>query len=495
MPNMPKDPNGERPSFHVLDLLLLIASYRKRIVLIVFGITLAALGASLVWPKTYKSTVRFAQYNSGGAGMAGNLISSIVQMPMSSGRVSAEQSTIILRSRTMQDAVIDRFDLAEVYGISVREYVREELANNTVIEEAREGGIGFSPIVSVSLSVIDREPKRAMEIAEFYMMQLDSIMTGINRENAETTLKTYEKRYLQNVRDLEAAENALKVFQEKAGILEPEAQLRAMMSNIGELKAQMVGLDVQINIAKATLRESAPRVLELEKQREEVKKVYDDLILASEKGFDGLMSVGAGDVFVSEGASGATSEGASGGVDGSESGAASGGADVAGRLFPPLMEMPEIGLEFARLYRERTIQEKIYELIYPQYEQQKMMLEDTNSGIRLIDEANLPTYKHKPKRALIVIAGFLFSLFAAFFSVTFSEFVRRGEASGNENYQKYQQLKEQLGGGGTGGSRASGGGSAGGNSTDGSATWGSGTGGSSGADADGNGTGKNIHPG
>ena len=410
--------NGDRPSVNILDLLLLIARYRKRIFLIVFGITLVALGASLVWPKTYKSTVRFAQYDSGGGGMAGSLISSLVQMPFSSGRVSAEQSTIILRSRTMQDAVIDRFDLAEVYGISVREYVREELANNTIIEEAREGGIGFSPIVSVSLSVTDRSPERAKEIAEFYMSQLDSMMTGINRKNAETTLRTYERRYLQNVQELEEAEQALTAFQEEAGILEPESQLRAMMSTIGELRAQMVGLDVQINIAKATLRESAPQVMELEKQRAEVEKVYNDLIRDSEREFSGSAGTGSG--------------------TGSRTG-------MSGDLFPPMMEMPKMGLEYARLFRERTIQEKIYELIYPQYEQQKMLLDDTNSGIRLIDEANLPTYKHKPKRALIVIAGFLFSIFVAFFSITFSEFVKRGQASGDENYQKYLKLKEQFG--------------------------------------------------
>jgi capsule polysaccharide export protein KpsE/RkpR len=426
--------NGDRPSVNILDLLLLIARYRKRIFLIVFGITLVALGASLVWPKTYKSTVRFAQYDSGGGGMAGSLISSLVQMPFSSGRVSAEQSTIILRSRTMQDAVIDRFDLAEVYGISVREYVREELANNTIIEEAREGGIGFSPIVSVSLSVTDRSPERAKEIAEFYMSQLDSMMTGINRKNAETTLRTYERRYLQNVRELEQAELALTAFQEEAGILEPESQLRAMMSTIGELRAQMVGLDVQINIAKATLRDSAPQVMELEKQRAEVEKVYNDLIRDSEREFSGSAGTGSG-----------AGSGTGSGV-GSDAGPGTGSrTGMSGNLFPPMMEMPKMGLEYARLFRERTIQEKIYELIYPQYEQQKMLLDDTNSGIRLIDEANLPTYKHKPKRALIVIAGFLFSIFVAFFSITFSEFVKRGQASGDENYQKYLKLKEQFG--------------------------------------------------
>jgi len=426
--------NGDRPSVNILDLLLLIARYRKRIFLIVFGITLVALGASLVWPKTYKSTVRFAQYDSGGGGMAGSLISSLVQMPFSSGRVSAEQSTIILRSRTMQDAVIDRFDLAEVYGISVREYVREELANNTIIEEAREGGIGFSPIVSVSLSVTDRSPERAKEIAEFYMSQLDSMMTGINRKNAEMTLRTYERRYLQNVQELEEAEQALTAFQEEAGILEPESQLRAMMSTIGELRAQMVGLDVQINIAKATLRDSAPQVMELEKQRAEVEKVYNDLIRDSEREFSGSAGTGSG------------AGSGTGSSVGSDAGPGTGSrTGMSGNLFPPMMEMPKMGLEYARLFRERTIQEKIYELIYPQYEQQKMLLDDTNSGIRLIDEANLPTYKHKPKRALIVIAGFLFSIFVAFFSITFSEFVKRGQASGDENYQKYLKLKEQFG--------------------------------------------------
>jgi len=411
---MPKQEGSNSQTVNLLDFTLTAARYKGRIILIIFSITLVALVVSLLWPHTYKSSVKFTQYDVSAGGGLSSLIGNFVQMPTMSDRVSTEQALIILRSRTMLDRVIEEFDLHEVYGGEVREYVREALSKNTKISENREGGIGFSPIVSIDLSFLDRDPERAQQVAQFYMDQLDSMMADINRANTQLAFEMFERRYEENLRDMESAENALVQFQRRHGILELESQLKAMIENIGEVKANIVEMDVQLNVARAALSGDASRVRELQTKRNELQSVYRELIRQTNaQSVDGeiILEEREGDV-----------------------------EDI----FPPLMNMPDLGVQYLRLYRELTIQEKIYELVYPQYEQQRAMLREATSGLQMIDEPVVPTYKDSPSRALITIAGFLFSIIVAFFYVTLAEFVRKGSEENSDSYQKYLALKQEL---------------------------------------------------
>lgn len=84
-----------------------------------------------------------------------------------------------------------------------------------------------------------------------------------------------------------------------------------------------------------------------------------------------------------------------------------------------------------RLFREVEIQNMIYEFIVPQLEQQELYLLNSNSGLRIIDNPDLPTYKYKPKRAYFVIAGFIFSIVVACLSVLYLESSRREDSEIN----------------------------------------------------------------
>lgn len=406
-----KAPNSQ--SVNLLDFTLTAAQYKGKITLIIVSITLVALIVSLLWPHTYKSSVKFTQYDVSSGGGLSSLIGDFVQMPNFSDRVSSEQALIILQSRSMIDRVIDEFNLEEVYDLSVREYLRDTVSENTIINENREGGIGFSPIVSIDLSYLDKDPERAQEIAQFYIEQLEEIMVEINKSNTEKSFEMFERRYRENLEDMKAAENALLEFQNKYGILELESQLRSMIESIGEVKANMVALDVQLNVARAGMNNDASRVRELESKRNELEEVYQNLIRKTDAGATD------GQIFRED----------NGGVD---------------DIFPPLMDMPDLGLQYLRLFREVKVQEKIYELVYPQYEQQRIMLQEASSGLQIIDEPVLPTYKDSPSRALITIAGFLFSIIVAFFYVSFAEFTRKGLENNSKSYQKYQALKKEL---------------------------------------------------
>ncbi len=406
------DHSNTPPSVNLLDLLLTFARYKSRVLKIVISITMIALAVSLVWPKTYKSTVKFVQYNSTPGGSLGGLLNSFVNVMAESDRVTIEQAVFMLKSNTILDPTIEAFNLGEVYAKEQQDLIREELINNLQVEEFREGGIGFSPIVAVSLSVLDREPERAQKIASFMTQRLDSVIVRINEQNSRRLFEVYEARYEQNLAELREAEQELVQFQETYGILELETQLTAMVETLGQLKAELVSIEVQTNIAKSSLSEDAAAVQQLEIQKTELEKSYRDLIRKT----DERLNTAEG-LFIPE----------------------------SGEIFPPLMELPQLGAEYVRRFREVTVQQRIYELIYPQYEQKKLDLQDVFSGIVIIDEAAIPEYKYSPKRAIIVIAGFLFSIIVAFFSVSYSEFLRKGELNKSEDFEKYNELKSLFG--------------------------------------------------
>jgi uncharacterized protein involved in exopolysaccharide biosynthesis len=166
-------------------------------------------------------------------------------------------------------------------------------------------------------------------------------------------------------------------------------------------------------VARAGLSDNSSRVRELENRLRELDEVYRDMIRQTDS------RASTGEIFREN-------------EEGIED------------IFPPLMNMPDLGVQYMRLYREMMVQEKVYELVYPQYEQQRIMLQEARSGLQIIDEPVLPTYKDSPSRALITIAGFLFSIIVAFLYVQFSEFRRKGENENSESYKKFQSIKQEL---------------------------------------------------
>ena len=102
--------------------------------------------------------------------------------------------------------------LFEVYSSDVLENVREKLDNNIMIEEIREGGIGFNAIIAVSFSVIDESPERSFEMTKYLYSLLDLVALSINKKNIESSYFNLENRLNQNVLEMEQAEDSLIAF-------------------------------------------------------------------------------------------------------------------------------------------------------------------------------------------------------------------------------------------------------------------------------------------
>lgn len=391
-------------SVNILDVLIVIARHKWFLLKSVVGITIIALIVSLIWPETFKSTATILppKEQQIGDGMIGGMLGNVVSRPAQTDKLDNEALLTLIRSRTVREKIIDEFNLHEVYGVQVREALLDRIADNTEIEEIREGGFGFNPVVAIRLSYIDRDPQLAKDVVDFYLHTVDSLAREINKMNIQERLNIIENRYEQNRNELAEAEQKLAEFQENYGLMQVEEQVEHTISQIGEVRASLVETKLQANVLAHQVGPNNAELVNLRRQQEELQREYDRMIQQSE-----------GELNPDD-------------------------------IFHPFLDIPELALTYGRLLRDVEVQNAIHEVVYPQYQQQLMLLGDDSRNLQIMDEPRLPTYKDAPQRAFIVIAGFLFALFISLIVIYFREIMREDKPDDHGTRQKFMELADAL---------------------------------------------------
>ena len=266
----------ENKTIDILDIVLVLVQKWKKVITIMGVFTLLGLAVALLWPKKFKTDLTYI-INSGNSinFSSGGLLSGLANLSVSGDNVSSDQTLVLLRSNQIKDKMIEEFNLFEVYSSDVLENVREKLDNNIMIEEMREGGIGFNTIIAVSFSVIDESPERSFEMTKYLYSLLDSVALSINKKNIESSYLMLQNRLDQNMLEMEQAEDSLIAFQEANGILQVEEQARAMVENIAEIKSAMVEKEIEMALFKQTLGVESSRYKTAQVAYEELTSLYD----------------------------------------------------------------------------------------------------------------------------------------------------------------------------------------------------------------------------
>lgn len=395
---------SKQQNIDLIEVFTILARQKKILLLYVITITLIGIVIAFIWPKTYKSEVSFIVTESNSINFSGGgLLGGLSNFSMGGGNVTSDQILVLLRSKEIQNKIIENFELSEIYGTEIPEALRKKVNNRTIIQDNREGGLGFNNIISISLSYEDEDPERTYNIVNYYYDLIDKKARHLNAKNVEGAYLLLESRLNRNRTDLNIAEDSLVSFQKKYGILEIEEQAKAQIEGIALLKTEIVTLEVEIGYLRTLMGEDNSKIKELEIQKKEYERKYNDMLVGIEE--DGQTTF---DPFYS------------------------------------FKEMPELFLEYLRRYRDVVVQEEIYKVLFPQFEQQKLRFQEVESGLRIIDPALLPTYKNSPKRAYIIIASFMFGIFFAFLIIIYKENVRRLEKNNKEGYIKLSEFKSAL---------------------------------------------------
>jgi uncharacterized protein involved in exopolysaccharide biosynthesis len=343
------------------------------------GILSSTLIAFLI-PKRFQATAHLMPPDQGSSGMglammaAGSNLGS--QLGSSLGSVAGDLLGLksssdlfigILQSRTVQDDLIDRFDLRKAYSERRMQDAREDLAKKANFSADRKSGI-------ITIEVVDRSPTRAAAMAGEYVNELNQVVVLLNTSSAHRERVFLEDRLAQVKKDLETAERNFSQFATKYTALDIPTQGKALIEAAATLEGQLIAAQTELEGLKQIYADGNVRVRSAQARVGELRRQL-------EKGLDGK-----------SGAPGSAIE------QGQHA------------LFPSIRELPALGVGYADLYRSTRIQEAVFQTLTQEYELAKVQEAKETPSVKVLDPPVVPEKKSYPPRLLIVVVGTLLTM-------------------------------------------------------------------------------------
>lgn len=364
---------------NLLDSIKVIYK-RKYIIGIIIGIAfVSSIIYSLSLTKIYASTASILPPQREGSGIVSQLAGGLGGIAGNFLGISSppDMWMAILKSETIKDGVIKRFDLMNVFKIQNAEDARSILDGMVKISKSIEG--------VVSITVEDTDPQRAATLANAYVEELDRINQGIVMTSGRRTRVFVEARLKESGIELTKAEEAIRSFQETNKAVQLDVQSSKVMSAIGEVMGQVMAKEVELQTLLSYATPNNPQAEILRTQVEELKERLKEL----------------------------------------EGGKKIPGNPSATDFFIPTTKIPNLTLQYARLMRNAKVQETLYELLTQQYEMARIQEAKDTPTVQLLDEAKLDKRRIRPQRKRIVLLSTVASGFFALFVVFVLEYVER----------------------------------------------------------------------
>lgn len=391
----PQASDDDDDEISLLDLFATLAENLRLLVVAPLLAGLAALGISFLMTPVYTAQTKFLpplqqqsaaaamlQQLGGLAGLAGAAAG--IQDP-------ADQFVAFLRSRTVQDRLVERFDLIARYAARNRELAARELADHTRILSGRDG------LISVEFD--DPDPAFAAQVANAYVEELAQLNSRLALTEAQHRRRFFERHLEQTKADLVQAEQALLATGVNAQALnvQPAVALQA----VAFMRAQVAAQEVQVASLRAHLTEAAPELRQalstLAALRTQLARLDTQQRVAAPRA--------------------------------AAAGVADGGNPDPGYI--------------ARL-REFTFQQTLFELMAKQYEMARLDESREGAVIQVLDVAQPPEQRSSPRRAIMAVVAALATGFALLLFVLVRQALRSA-ARTPESAAKLAAIRRSLG--------------------------------------------------
>lgn len=328
----------------------------------------------LLWPKTYTAHAALAPPDNklstalGGLGSSGAGSSLGMELLALGGlKDPTALYTAMLRSRTVEDDLINRFDLRKVYGLRYYEVARKKLEKRTSVVQDIKSGV-------TTIEVEDRDPYRARDLAQGYIDELNRMVAGLNTSAAHRERVFIEDRLKVVKKALDESAQAFSQFASKNTAIDIQQQAKAMVDAAATLQGELIVAQSEL---KGLEQIYAPDNIRVQSLRARVKELEAQL-----KDMGGSPSAAAGN----------------------------GNGSTSAMEYPTLRQLPILGVKYFDLYRESKIQEQVYEILTKQYELAKVEEAKETPTIGVIDFPQVPERKSFPPRTMLVTASVPLSL-------------------------------------------------------------------------------------
>jgi uncharacterized protein involved in exopolysaccharide biosynthesis len=296
----------------------------------------------------------------------------------------------VMKSRTVQDRLIDRFDLRHRYSRIGRWFpgvyntwigrhwlegdyyvTRKHLYDFTDFDEDKKTGV-------VTLTFTDYDRQTAANIANAYVEELNRVTAELNTSDAHRERLFLEDRLKQAKQELDQASLALSQFSSAHSVMDPQNQGRSMMDAAARIQGELVVAESELKALQQTYSDDNVRVRSTRARIGELQSQLKKLL-------------------------------------GSPGTQLTGGDAPGSSLYPSMRALPLLGNQYGDLYRQAKIQETVYQFLTQQYEMAKIQEVKELPTVRVVDRAVPPERKSGPHRILIVLLSVLGGLVLASF--------------------------------------------------------------------------------
>jgi len=376
---LPEEDPRMRREHQVLQLRLLWENRGFLLRVFVWSVLISGLIVLLI-PNHYEAVERLMPPDSQ-SGMGAAMLSALTGRGTTAGlgaiagdllgvKNSGALFVGILGSRTVQDRLIEEFDLRKVYGESKMEDARKKLTKHTSITEDRKSGI-------ISIEVTDHDAKRAAEMAKAYVNELDRLVAQVSTSSARRERIFLEGRLTAVKEELGTSAHKFSDFASKNTAIDIPAQGKAMVEAAAVLQGQLIAAESELSGLETIYTDQNVRVRALRARVSELRAQLGKL-----------------------------------GGNANPSLASSTGNDPVA-MYPTIRQLPVLGVTYFDLYRQTKIEETVYELLTQQYELAKVQEAKEIPSVKVLDAAIVPTKKSFPPRLLFTAIGGLVGVICA----------------------------------------------------------------------------------
>jgi capsule polysaccharide export protein KpsE/RkpR len=262
----------------------------------------------------------------------------------------------VLESRTVQDHLIERFDLRKKYGASYWEDARKKLSTRTLIAEDKKSGV-------IAISVRDHDAALATELANAYVDELGSVMAKVSTSAARRERIFIEQRLAEENTSLQDAERQFSQFASTNMALDVPEQTKVTVEAAARLQGELIASRAQLEGLKQTYTGENIRVKSVQAHVNQLERELAKI----------------------------------------NSGSAAGVQDPRSP-YPSVKNLPLLGVKWADLYRNTKIRETVVELLTQQYEMARIQEAKEIPSVKILDPASTPE-RRSPSWLVVIIAG------------------------------------------------------------------------------------------
>ena len=375
--------------FAVLDIMIVLAERKRIVACVTVGFAIMAILVSILLPVRYTASVVLLppqQNASVGASLASQVgtMGGITALA-SSGlglRNLNEMYVAMLRSRTVEDAMVQRYNLMDEYRERNLIDACKAFEKHATVDGSGKDGL-------IHISVEDRDPARAAELANGYVDQFRSLSQHLAFTEASQRRLFFEQELEQSKNNLASAEEALKQTEQTTGVVQLDGQAHALIESAVALRAQITAREVQIQGMQTYATDENAQLVQAQRELLSLRAQLAKL--------GGSEQSSADDLIVTKG------------------------------------RVPAAGLEYVRKLRDVKYYEAIFDILARQFEIAKLDEAKQGALVQVVDPATVPDKRSFPKRGLIVmcatLVGFLIGILAALFQAGFSHLNEDAEAN------------------------------------------------------------------